>query len=221
MQARARPVSKNDFAWKVRRLVCIPNRVEKIEASAFRRFSTDFVKKYYRFCFQTQHYVVNSTYDYFTNREDRPCFDGEVVFEGRSRLRVIGRQAFECAEMPRLTIPDTVEIIAHAAFRFSNISYIRFAPGCPLAVIPTGFCADSLLRSIHPPDNVTEIGDSSFEGAYSLQEVVFSVNSRLTYIHPQAFFRVKQDVFVLIPASFPDASLFSQSGVTFFKHPCV
>eukprot|EP00588_Corethron_pennatum_P010976 CAMPEP_0194270316 /NCGR_PEP_ID=MMETSP0169-20130528/4327_1 /TAXON_ID=218684 /ORGANISM="Corethron pennatum, Strain L29A3" /LENGTH=245 /DNA_ID=CAMNT_0039012323 /DNA_START=49 /DNA_END=786 /DNA_ORIENTATION=+ len=77
----------------------------------------------------------------------------EVVFEGGSRLEVIGRGAFDsCYELKVITLPASLQEIGRAAFWETGLEQVIFEEGSALQKIGDYAFEDSVrLRSINLP----------------------------------------------------------------------
>ncbi len=136
----------------------------------------------------------------------------DVTFEGNSKLKVIGEDAFCIAEIEEISIPDSVEIIGKWAFKqCDDLKIVRFGENSKLKEIhyeAFGRCRnletinlpDSIevlaerafmycttLKEVALGDNLTLIGESAFSGCENLQKVIISPDSKMTEIGENAF----------------------------------
>ena len=95
----------------------------------------------------------------------------EIVFPKNS-LKSIGDYAFaDCAALERAYLPDSVETLGTAAFRYcSKLSIISF--GSSYANIPDSLCfSDTSLKTVIMSENCRSLGVMAFQECTSLTDI--------------------------------------------------
>jgi hypothetical protein len=144
------------------------------------------------------------------------CFYGckgisKVIFARNSRLRRIGKRAFDGSGLRKIRIPASVELLDEESFsRCKYLQKLTFESESRLQKFGSGVFTDkdvtapSRLKSICIPRSVEIIGAGCFENCECLFELLFEEGSRLRRIEDYAFgnaFSPDANVKISIPAS--------------------
>ena len=97
-----------------------------------------------------------------------PAGPARTSFAVPRGIAVIGAYAFaDCAELRRITLPETVTALEEGAFAFSGLTELTFPEG--LAGLPRSVCCGcQALTAVTLPKGLTAIGESAFAGCRAL-----------------------------------------------------
>jgi hypothetical protein len=119
------------------------------------------------------------------------CFGGdesvqEVIFESDSKLRIIGKNAFETSNVTTITIPSSVEVIGDDCFfGCRSLSEVIFEPGSRLRRIGASAFGGTKISQIVIPASVEVIGEFCFSDCQSLCNTEFEAKSELKELQEQ------------------------------------
>lgn len=121
----------------------------------------------------------------YVEKLDEECFRDrtdirEVIFEPGSRLSELPRGAFRgCANLRRISLPDSLEVIGAHAFAYCcALEEIRF-PKTLRRIGNNAFSLCSSIREISLPDSVTELESYAFSDCLSLRSARLPANPSL------------------------------------------
>ena len=87
---------------------------------------------------------------------------------------IIGVDAFQCASLQHITIPESVKIIEKSAFAACELLESLMLPEGVVSIGASAFSNCWEMKSINIPDGATEIGDGIFQGCTSLKDLRIS-----------------------------------------------
>ena len=110
----------------------------------------------------------------------------KVTFEKGSKLKVIGKGAFDGSPIKEITIPKNCEKIGNYAFWDSSLKKVTFEKDSKLKTIGDWAFRDTKITEISIPKSVTKIDDCAFYGS-SLKKITFDPASKLQKIGEKCF----------------------------------
>ena len=133
-----------------------------------------------------------------------------VHFESDTRLKRIGKGAFDSSQLCHIIIPRTVEFIGQCCFRSCDIREFMIDTHNPNYYFEDGIIyngeGDTCIiciqtkSSLAIPDRVEVIGPGCFSCQVGMSDITFSDSSRLRLISELAFEHI-QDVHLVLPPS--------------------
>lgn len=108
----------------------------------------------------------------------------EIIFEGNSICRTIGKEAFRGANISALNLPESVTTIGYGAFRSTNIDVLRLYSNVEV-IDQYAFYGCQNLKSVYINGMAESIGERAFASCPSLSTVTIGENVK--YIGDKAF----------------------------------
>lgn len=112
-----------------------------------------------------------------------------IMFNIGSKLKIIGKSAFEETEIESIEFPSSLKEIGDLSFyRCQNLVQIKFQLFSNLRRIGHAAFSFTSIEEVDFPMSVIEIGEHSFNKCKNLQKIMFHPFSRLELIGTAAFY---------------------------------